>query len=76
MVYFEITDFDWIQFENEFTDITRSEVIEVSNFYRHQCRIFILKTMLEQWNNDDQTVSYYRVTKQDNVCKWFNENLS
>ena len=32
--------------------------------------------MLEQWNNDDYTVSYYRVTKQDNVCKWTNENLS
>ena len=76
MVYFEITDLDWIQFENEFTDICRADVIEVPNFFRHQCRIFILKNMLEQWNNDDYTVSYYRVTKQDNVCKWTNENLS
>jgi hypothetical protein len=76
MVYFEITDLDWIQFENQFTDICRADVIEVSNFFRHQCRIFILKTMLEQWNNDDHTVSYYRVTKKDNVCKWINEHLS
>ena len=57
-------------------DICRADVIEVTNFFRHQCRIFILKNMLEQWNNDDYTVSYYRVTKQDNVCKWTNENLS
>ena len=76
MVYFEITDLDWTQFETQFTDITREDVIEVSNFFRKQCRIFILKTMLEKWNNDDHTVSYYRVTKQDNVCKWVNENLS
>jgi len=75
MVYFEITDLDWRQFETQFTDITRADVIEVSNFFRHQCRIFILKNMLEQWNNDDHTVSYYRVTKQDNVCKWINEKL-
>jgi len=76
MVYFEITDLDWKHFENQFPDITRADVIEVSNFFRHQCRIFILKTMLEQWNNDDNTVSYYRVTKQDNVCKWINDKLS
>ena len=76
MVYFEITDLDWIQFETQFTDITRADVIEVSNFFRHQCRIFILKNMLDQWNNDDHTVSYYRVTKKDNLCKWVNENLS
>ena len=76
MVYFEITDLDWIQFETQFTDITRADVIEVSNFFRHQCRIFILKNMLDQWNNDEHTVSYYRVTKKDNLCKWVNENLS
>ena len=76
MVYFEITHLDWIQFETQFTDITRADVIEVSNFFRHQCRIFILKNMLEQWTNDDHTVSYYRVTKKDNICKWVNENLS
>jgi len=75
MVYFEITDLDWTHFENQFTDITRADVIEVSNFFRHQCRIFILKNMLEQWNNDDYTVSYYRVTKKDNLCKWFNDKL-
>jgi hypothetical protein len=76
MVYFEITDSDWTQFENIYTDITRSDVIEVPNFFRHQCRIFILKTMIEQWNNDDQMVSYYHVTKKDNECKWINEKLS
>jgi hypothetical protein len=76
MVYFEITHLDWIQFETQFTDITRADVIEVSNFFRHQCRIFILKNMIDQWNNDDHTVSYYRVTKKDNICKWVNENLS
>ena len=75
MVYFEITDLDWKQFETQFSDICRGDVIEVSNFFRHQCRIFILKTMLEQWNNDDYTVSYYYVTKNDNVCKWGNQNL-
>jgi hypothetical protein len=70
MAYFEITNEDWLNFENEFTNVTRNDVIEVSNIFRHPCRIFIQRTLISQWNNVDFETSYYHVTKNNNICLW------
>jgi hypothetical protein len=49
MPYFEITDLDWNLFEEKY-NIPRTETVEVTNIFRHICRLFVLKTDLDLWN--------------------------
>ena len=70
MAYFEITHNDWLMFEREFPNVTRNDVIEVTNIFRNPCRIFILKSLIYQWNNYDFETQYFHVTKNNNICLW------
>lgn len=41
----EITDFDWLNFEKNYM-VSRYELVELENIYRHPCRIFVKKSDL------------------------------
>lgn len=69
MPYFEITDLDWNFFEETY-NIPRTEIVEVTNIFRHICRLFVLKTDLNLWNTKrtnwenfrNVEINYYHIT--------------
>ncbi len=81
MPYFEITDLDWNLFEEKY-NIQKTEIIEVDNVFRHMCRLFVLKSDLNLWNEKptcnkldnlkNVKVNFYRIT---NEKKWTNSTM-
>ena len=52
MSYFEVSDLDWELFEKKF-NITKTEVIEIKNIFRHICRLYVLKNYLQILNDSE-----------------------
>lgn len=79
MAYFEITDLDWNLFEEKY-NISKTEMVEVTNIFRHMCRLFVLKTDLNLWNTIRENgkffingkINYYHIT---NKKEWSNLTL-
>ncbi len=79
MPYFEITDLDWNLFEEKY-NIQKTDVVEVTNIFRHICRLFVLKNDLNLWNEKrnnwenfkNVNVNYYHIT---NEKIWTNSTL-
>lgn len=75
----ELTDADWISFENTFC-IEKTSLIEVKNLFRHMCRMFITTSNIELWNKkttnwdkySDIHIEYFHITKDK---KWVRKLL-
>ena len=65
----EITNMDWIEFEKKF-NISRTDVIEIKNIFRHVCKLFILKTDETLWNCNqrNQEIMLYELVPNH---KWY-----
>lgn len=69
IAYFEIADLDWNLFEEKY-NILRTEMVEVTNIFRHICRLFVLKNDLNLWNTKrtnpenfiNVEINYYHIT--------------
>ena len=64
MPYFEITDLDWNLFEEKY-NISKREIVEVPNIFRHICRLFVRKTDLNLWNakrEENVKINFYHIT--------------
>ena len=71
----DISDLDWNLFEEQF-QISKDDVIEVKNIFRHVCRLFVNKSDLELWNEkysnfENVKVNIYEIYKDKyNNKKW------
>lgn len=63
MSFFEIADLTWNSFEETY-NIPRTEIVEVSNIFRHICRLFVHMDDLELWDTNRMNVTYYHITAQ------------
>lgn len=66
MSYFEISNFDWELFEEKY-NIPRTKMVEVTNIFRHICRLFVLETDVNLWNTkknnlENVEINYYHIT--------------
>jgi hypothetical protein len=79
----EITDEYWSLFEQTF-NIDRSDVVNVRNHFRHECKLFVHKDDLDAWNykredwnaRTDVVVNYYEIMffRTNGNHKWILHN--
>lgn len=65
-----ITKIAWDLFEDQFPNVKREDMVEVDNFYHHQCKIFVHKQDFPSWNLAKTEITCYELTNYKSVYKW------